>query len=83
MHKMYDKKSTLERLSGFGDLNSPIGTIIHSSLEIAELLTVLLQNFSEEEKNKILSSIFLDLDLGSVTINELIDKTDEYYRNPV
>ncbi len=79
---MYDKKTTLERLSEFGDPNTPIGSIIHSSLEIAELLTSLLQNFTEEEKNKILSAIFLELDLSSVTINELLDKTDEYYRTP-
>ena len=79
---MYDKKSTLERLSDFGDFNTPIGNIIHSSLEIAELLSTLLQTFNEEEKNRILSSIFLELDLSTITINELLDKTDEYYRNP-
>ncbi len=75
---MTRKLDILNKLKPFGSPTEPIGEIINSSLDIANFLSELVGLLPEGSRDEVLSFIFSEVDLSTISISQLLDKLDEH-----
>lgn len=75
---MSKKHEILKKLEMFGNSEIPLGSLIHSSLEMANFLSELINSLPANNRDAILSFIFEELDLSNISMTELLDLLDEH-----
>lgn len=79
---MYDKHLTLQKLKTLGDLDTPVGSFIFSSLDLANLISLLVEELDQDARERVLDRIFNSTDLTSATLRQLTEIVDDYFRAP-